>query len=93
MKFLRISFNISELLGKMIFPQFLCCSCEVILPSFAYQDGGFHVTTFSTLNANILRTRSDIEKWSMVFFPILLDLTPEMNIFLGELSLYSSGKY
>ena len=28
-------------------------------------------------------TSSDIEKWSMAFFPILSDLTSETNMFLG----------
>ena len=38
---------------------------------------------FSTLNANVLRTRSDIEKRSRVFFPILSDLSSEINMFCG----------
>ena len=91
MKFLGISFNISEHIGKMIFPQFHSCSCDVISPSFAYQDAGLYITSFSTLNANILRTRSDIEERPTVFFPILSDLTEGKNQrlvnFYGEASL------
>ena len=41
MKFLGISLNISELTGKIIFR-----SCDVILPSFACQDGGIVVTSY-----------------------------------------------
>ena len=67
MKFAGISFNIE-------FASFHFCSCDVISPSFAYQDGGLHVTSFSTLNANILRNRRDIEKRSTVFFPILSEV-------------------
>ena len=80
MKFLGISFNISERTGKMIFPQFLFLQLCVILPSFAYQDGGLHITNFPTLKANILRTRSDIEKRSTAFFSILSNLSSEINV-------------
>ena len=62
---------------------FHSCSFDVISPSFAYQDGGLHTTSFSTLNANILRTRGDIEKRSTAFFPILTDLSSENNMFFG----------
>ena len=47
------------------------CNCDVISPSFAYQDGILHITSFLTLNANILRTRSDIEKPPAAFFLLL----------------------
>ena len=79
MKFLGISFNITELISKIIFLSFHACSCDVISPSFAYQDGGFHIVGFLTLNANISRTRGHIEKRSTAFFPILSDLTSEIN--------------
>ena len=39
--------------------------------------------SFSTLNANISSTRSDTEKQSKGFIPILSDLTSEINTFLG----------
>ena len=68
MKFLGISFNISELMNKMIFPQFRSCSCDVILPSFAYQDGGLHITSFLTLNGSILRTASDMVNGVLFYF-------------------------
>ena len=42
--------------------EFHSCSCDVISPSFAYQDGGLYIASFLTLNANILRTTSDIKK-------------------------------
>ena len=42
-----------------------------------------HITSSSSLNANILRTSGDIEKRSMAFFPILSDLTSETSMFLG----------
>ena len=87
MKFLGISINISELIGKMIFLSFHSCSCDIVSPSFAYQDGGFHITVFSTVNANILRTKSSIEKRSTTFFPILSDLTSVINMLLGLISL------
>ena len=54
---------------------------DIISPSFAKQDGGLHITTLSTLKANLLRTRRDIEKRLMALFPILSDLTSEINIF------------
>ena len=40
-----------------------------------------HITIFSTLNANILRTRGDAEKRSTAFFLILSDLTSENDMF------------
>ena len=83
MKVLGISFNISELISKMIFLSYHTCSCDVISLSFAYQDGGLHITGVSTLNANISRTRGHIEKRSTAFFPILSDLTSEINMFWG----------
>ena len=46
--------------------------------------GGLLITTFSILNANISRTRSDIEKRSTAFFPISSDLTSEINKFFGR---------
>ena len=67
----------------MTVPQFHSCGCDVISPSFAYQDGGLHITSFSTLNENILRTISDFEKRSTAFFPILSDLSSEINKFFG----------
>ena len=51
-----------NLWAKWYFLSFHFCSCDVISPSFAYQDGGLHITSFLTFNVNILRTRSDIEK-------------------------------
>ena len=73
----------------MIFPQFSLLQFDVISLSFAYmyQDDGLHITSFSTLHANILRTKSDIEKQLREFFLFLSDLTPKINMFLGELSL------
>ena len=48
-------------------------SCDIISTSFAYQDDSLHITSFSTLNRNILGTRSDTETPSMpmALFPIL----------------------
>ena len=85
MKFLRISSAISELIGKMIFSQFSFSSyiCDVISPPFAYQDSTLHITSFSTLNANILRTIRDIEEGSTAFFPILSYLSFENYKFWG----------
>ena len=84
MKFLGISFNISKRVGKVIFPQFFhSCSCDVISPPFVYQDGGLYITSFSALNANILRTISDTEKRSMGCFLILSDLSSEINMIFG----------
>ena len=58
---------------KLILFEFLLqsCSCDVISPSFTYEDGGLHSTSLSTLNANVLRTRSDIQKQSFLFYQIL----------------------
>ena len=39
-----------------------------------YQDGGLYITSFSTLNANILRARSDTKKSLTMFFPILSEV-------------------
>ena len=70
----------SQVEYEIVFVSFHSCSSDIISSSFAYQDAGLHVTSVSTLNANILRIRLDIEKWSTAFFPILSDLSP------GELS-------
>ena len=67
----------------MIFLQFHSCSCDVISPSFTYQDGCLHITSFSTLNANVMRTKGGIETRSTAFFPVLSDLTSENNMFFG----------
>ena len=74
-------------MGKLNFLSFHSCSCDFISPSLTYQDGGLDMTSSLTLHENILRTRNDIEKRSTAVFPILSDLTSEINIFLGELSL------
>ena len=81
MKFLGISFNISELMNKMIVSH--SCSCDVIPLSSAYQDGGLRIKSFLTLNANILGTTSDIKKRPTTLFPILSDLTFEINMLFG----------
>ena len=52
-------------------------------PSLAYQDGGIHITSFSTLNANISWTRDDIEKRSMEFFLFFIRSYIKINIFYG----------
>ena len=46
-------------------------------------DGSLHSTSLSTLNANVLRTISDIQKHSMALFPILSDLKFEINMFFS----------
>ena len=34
-------------MNKMRFPQFQSCSCDVISPLFAYQDGGLFFTNYT----------------------------------------------
>ena len=76
---------------KWYFLSFHSCSCDVISPSFAYQDGALHITSFLTLNANILRTTSDIKKSQRRSFLFWQILRLRSTCFLGELSLWDTG--
>ena len=56
-------------------------------PSFSYHDGGVHITILSTLHANILTTRGDIENGQRCSFLFYQILHLRSASFLGELSL------
>ena len=83
MKFLGISFNVSERIGKMIFPQFSFLQLWRHITFICISRWRLPYHNFPTLHANILRTRSDIEKRSTVFFSILSDISSAINMIFG----------
>ena len=88
MKFLGISFNISERIGKMIFPQFSFCSCDVILPSFAYQDDGLHITISQLWMQISWEPEVILKNDQRCSFPFYQVFHLRSTWFLGEFSLW-----